>query len=160
MSEVKPIKVGLVGCGAWGWNYLHVLKGLHRFELVGVCDQDMDLLRRVKREYDVPGMSLTELCDKSDAIVIATPTATHVQTAVTAMGLGCHVLVEQPAARTVEEAKHLEDASTHYGKQIMAGHLMLHNAAFQEAMKHAMSGNWGDILLFQSIRWGTGRERE
>lgn len=153
-------RVGLIGCGAWGWNYLHVLRESHRFELVGACDNDVSLCRRVEREYGIKTMASTELMQKCEAVVIAAPTAQHVPMAVSAMAIGCHVLIEKPAARTTAEVDSLDAASFQYGKRYMAGHLMLYHEAIQQAIGQAKSGGWGDPLLFRSTRWGTGRKRD
>ncbi len=79
--------------------------------LVGVYDADPERAQRVAARYGVPAVeSFDALLDASDAVVIAASTAVHVPQVLAAVEAGCHVLVEKPAAPTLEATLALRDA--------------------------------------------------
>ena len=98
------ISVGVIGCGYWGPNLIRNFAESEAAELRWVCDRDARRLEKVARRY--PAARATADCDqlfndpRLDALVVATPVATHYPFARRALEAGKHVLVEklkQPA---------------------------------------------------------------
>lgn len=56
-----------------------------------------------------------------DAVVVATPTATHAELTMAALRAGKHVLCEVPVARDAPEARAMEHAATHADRILQAG---------------------------------------
>jgi predicted dehydrogenase len=75
------ISVGVVGCGYWGPNLIRNFAENEGAALRWVCDKDARHLSKVARRYPVARASsdYAELLADSrlDAVVIATPVATH-----------------------------------------------------------------------------------
>jgi predicted dehydrogenase len=98
--------------------------------------------------------------DKSvDAIVIATPVASHFDIAVESLGAGKHVLVEKPMARSVAEVEQIERIAKEGNLVAMVGHTFLYNAAVRCVKKLIDSGELGDIRYIYSQRLNLGRIR-
>ena len=55
--------------------------------------------------------SLDEVIGSVDAVVVATPPGSHAALARQALSAGCHVLVEEPLAASVEDAEMLVELS-------------------------------------------------
>lgn len=120
------MRIGLVGCGRWGSNYLPLLERAN--VLSGVCDTNPDVLRAYERSR--PGSAVFGgvaglLASGVDALVIATPPETHAQLAVLALGAGAHVLVEKPIATSVEAAEAVVAAAARARRVCAVGHLTL-----------------------------------
>jgi predicted dehydrogenase len=50
MSKVKPMRVGLVGCGIIAqWQHLPALRHIGEAEIAAICDRDRSLLASVAR---------------------------------------------------------------------------------------------------------------
>ena len=73
------LKIGVVGAGTWGRNHVRTVAGLADAELAAVCDTDPKVRERVARQY--PATLVTDdvaaLLGVVDAVVVASPAATH-----------------------------------------------------------------------------------
>ena len=99
-----PIKIGLIGLGVMGNNHLNTLKTIPEVSILGVCDQ-------IKLS-DSPSIvcygKTEELLEKNpDGIIIATPTSTHKNIALSCLKKNIPVLIEKPVASTAKEAKEI-----------------------------------------------------
>jgi len=119
-------RVALVGLGAMGRNHLRVLSDLDGTELVAVCDQDAAVVDAVSRKHSIPGYtSLVEMLDRErlDAAIVVVPTRFHVDSGVTALEHGLHVLVEKPIASNLEEGRRLIAAAASAHRIFSVGHI-------------------------------------
>lgn len=108
MKDTAKVKVAVVGVGRMGGLHLKKYAHLPGVELVGVHDIDEARLVEVANQFGVkPYQDLSALLFDADAVVIATPTATHYPIGRMALEAGCHVLIEKPVAHTVESAEEL-----------------------------------------------------
>lgn len=119
------MRVGVIGCGAFGQNHVRNFSQMPHCELVGVADIDEDRLHTVKEAYGVP--VYTEYkdllkCDL-DAVTIAVPTTLHKNVACDVLGKGIHTLVEKPIASTLEEAETMIQTARREGANLMVGHV-------------------------------------
>src|ERR1044072_5428911 len=105
------ITVGCVGCGSWGPNLIRNFAENEGAALRWVCDKDARHLSKVARRYTAarPSHDYRELLSdpRLDAVVIATPAATHYAFARRALEAGKHVLVEKPFTASAAEAEEL-----------------------------------------------------
>ena len=114
-AKMNLVKVGVIGVGRMGNNHCRVYSSLPRAELVGVCDQNPELGRKIAREYEVPFyLDVDELLENVDAVSVATPTAEHFDLAMRCLEKHVHVLVEKPITETVEQAETLANAAEAY----------------------------------------------
>src|SRR5690348_6820034 len=101
------IQIGQAGCGYWGPNLLRNFRANGKCHLATVAEASAE--RRsflnsrfsgldVRRDWrDLVGDA------ELDALVVATPAATHFEIAQAALEAGKHVLVEKPLATTTGE---------------------------------------------------------
>ena len=87
---MKRLKIGVVGAGAWGRNHVRTVAGLAEAELSAVCDTDAKVRERLARQY--PGALVTAdvaaLLGVVDAVIVASPAATHASVARQAVEAG------------------------------------------------------------------------
>lgn len=109
----KIINIGVIGCGHWGPNFVRDFSQNKLCSVKYICDLNHQRLSRISRLY--PHLVATQdyrhlLEDKCiDAVVIATPVATHYRLAKEALLTNKHVLVEKPIALDIREARELAD---------------------------------------------------
>jgi predicted dehydrogenase len=109
----EPLRVGLAGAGAMGRNHARLLADLDGVELAAVWDRDPEAAAAVARLYGVPAAaSWQELADRSEAAVVAVPTAVHAELGCALLDRGLHLLVEKPMAASLAEADVLLAAAT------------------------------------------------
>jgi predicted dehydrogenase len=96
--------------------------------------------------------------DSVDAIVIATPTATHAELALAALGAGKHILVEKPLAASTEEVGRI--AAARGDRVVMVGHTFVYNSAVANVRNLVASGELGRVQYLDSVRAALGPIRQ
>ncbi len=142
------IRIGLIGIGRFGKNYLRLLQNTPDVELVTVAAtseksfEDIELPVSIKKTTDVK-----EIFNDSeiDAVVIATPTETHSSLASQALQSGKHVLLEKPMVASLTEAETLAKIAEKSGKILMIGHQYLYNDYVRLLKEKLDQSFFGDI---------------
>ena len=91
-----------------------------------------------------------------DAVVIATPTATHFELCRTAIQAGKHVLCEKPLCTTSQEAHALVELAKSSRRTLMTGHVFLFNPGINKVKEIAESGELGTIQYLSAVRTNLG----
>jgi len=157
------LKVAQIGVGYWGPNLLRNLSANKRCQIKKVAELSGERRDYVRRLY--PAVSVTEniqeIFDDTEinAVIIATPVATHFELAMKAMEAGKHILVEKPLARSVAEVEDIGALADRKKLTAMVGHTFLYNAAVRYVKKLIDSGELGQIRYIYSQRLNLGRIR-
>jgi predicted dehydrogenase len=162
-AREAAVNVALVGLGEWGPNLARNLAGLPDARLHTLCDARPERLPALQRRYPAATVR-TEygavLADPEvDAVVVATPVATHFELAAAALEAGKHVMIEKPLARTSAECRKLIALAEAGGLTLMAGHVFIYNAAVRRVKEYIRSGELGDVHYIYSQRLNLGRVR-
>jgi predicted dehydrogenase len=161
--QEKTLVLAQYGCGYWGPNLIRNFSGLPNCHMKYVVDFSPE--RRAFVEKTFPTCRAVETNDlvladpEVDAIIIATPAASHYHLADEALQAGKHVFVEKPLATKVEEVKSLERRASEKGLVVMAGHTFIFNAAVRYVKRMIDAGELGDIRYVYSQRLNLGRIR-
>jgi predicted dehydrogenase len=153
-------KIGIIGCGYWGPNLLRNFADSEAAELRAICDLDPARLAAIGRRY--PGARATtdyaEVLNDAgvDAVVIATPVATHYPIARQALLAGKHLLIEKPLTAGVREAEDLIELAERNGLTLMVDHTFVYTGAVRKIKEIVDSGDLGDLLYFDSNRINLG----
>ena len=154
------ISVGVVGCGYWGPNLIRNFAENEGAVLRWVCDKDARHLSKAARRYPVarPTEDYEELLrdPRLDAVVIATPVATHYDFARRALEAGKHVLVEKPFTASAAEAEELIALAERRGLNLMVDHTFIYTGAVRKIKESVDAGELGDLLYFDSVRVNLG----
>jgi predicted dehydrogenase len=106
-----PIRFAVVGCGRMGRVHTDRLNADDRSVVVAVCDKNTNAAQQLRDERAAEAAVLPSLSavieSDVDAVVIATPTASHYQQILEVVASGRHVLAEKPLARTRQEIQEL-----------------------------------------------------
>jgi predicted dehydrogenase len=94
-----------------------------------------------------------------DAVIVATPAASHFELARAALRAGKHVFVEKPLATTVAEVDELDQISKANNLVVMAGHTFIYNVAVRYVKNLITSGELGEVRYIYSQRLNLGRIR-
>ncbi len=162
---MKPLRVAVIGYGYWGPNYARVVAESPDTKLVAVIDpvaarREAALTRfgvpvydRVGRSTYVQGFASSFACD---AVMIASPVATHYELALAALCAGKHVIVAKPLAQTVEQAEELVALAGKLGLVLLVDHTFLYTGAIQKIGQLVDAGALGDLLYVDSVRVNLG----
>lgn len=154
----RCIRIGVVGYGCWGSKHVRVLSSLPDVHVTVVDDVGARLCEAAVH-YPAARLtdSLPEAMDDLDAVLIATPPASHAPLALQALQAGKHTLVEKPLATSVEDAELLVETARRRGVQLMTGHTFEYNPAVWKLREIVQSGSLGRVLYIDTQRLSLGR---
>jgi predicted dehydrogenase len=137
----SPLRVGVVGTGAFGRNHARVYRDLQAdpqldVQFVGVADADGARARAVASEFGTQAFgSVAELLAAVvDAVSVAVPTVAHLAVARELMQNGVDVLIEKPLASTLAEAGELQAIASQNNRIVQVGHLERFNPAVRATL--------------------------
>ena len=163
-KEFQKINVAQIGIGYWGPNLLRNLFSNKNCSIKTVVDLSSSRREYVRSYY--PGIDVNNDVksvfndDEIQAVVIATPAATHFDLVMEALKAGKHVLVEKPMAMNVKEVEQIEKLSTENNLIAMVGHTFLYNSAVIYIKKLIENNELGDIRYIYCQRLNLGRIRD
>jgi predicted dehydrogenase len=153
------VRLGLAGVGYWGPNLLRNASEIEGIDVLAVCDVDPVALERQARRY--PRVGRTREFDDLlrapiDAVVLATPIATHFELARRALEAGKHVLVEKPLASSVAEAEELRHLADEHDLVLMPGHTFLYSPPVMAIKRLLDAGELGRVHFATASRVNLG----
>jgi predicted dehydrogenase len=154
------IRFGVIGYGYWGPNLVRNLVEAPDATVAAVADLSPERLRKVQSRYptiEVTRDHRTLLTDSSiDAIVIATPVASHFELALQALRAGKHVLVEKPLTASEEQALRLIDEADRRNLTLMVDHTFVYTGAVRKMRELVANDQLGDFYYYDSVRVNLG----
>lgn len=160
MKSSSMIGIGVIGYGYWGPNLVRNFALSSGSQVVAVSDLDEERLAQAQQLYN--GIHATTdyhklITDKSvDAVVIATPVATHFDLASEALQAGKHVLITKPLASNSRQAEQLIEQSTRLNRVLMIDHTFIYTGAVNKIHELVQDGKLGDIYYYDSVRINLG----
>lgn len=155
-----PVSVGIAGYGYWGPNLARNFHRLPDARLSAVCDPAPGRLAHLPTNHpQATGYTdFAEMLAASviDALVVATPVATHHALAKAALLAGKHVLVEKPMAASSRECAELIELADRKGLTLMVGHTYLYSEAVRKIIEIIASGDIGEVRYINCQRLNLG----
>lgn len=131
----QPIRIALVGAGAFGEKHLDALKSIEGVEVATIVSASLDEARKLADKHGLSDISDsyedTLKRDDIDAVILTTPTPMHACQAIQAMDAGKHVEVEIPVADSWAEAQDVMAKQQETGLVCMVGHTRRFNPSHQ-----------------------------
>jgi|TARA_B110000116_G_scaffold252436_1_gene248322 predicted dehydrogenase len=154
------IGIGVIGYGYWGPNLVRNFADTPGSRVVAVSDLNPERLERLTHRY--PGVTTSTTAEALiahsavDAVVIATPVATHFELAMQALAAGKHVWVEKPLAASSDEARRLRDEAARRRLVLMVDHTFVYTGAVRKIGELVRTGHLGDVYYYDSVRVNLG----
>jgi predicted dehydrogenase len=158
---VSRLRVGVIGAGAWGKNHVRTVATLADAELAAVCDADPKTRERLTRQYPAAHITgdVADLLGRVDAVVIASPAATHARVALQCVEAGKPCLVEKPFALSTADADAVARAAAARDVPVLAGHLLVFHPAVERLRALVQGGDLGRIYYLYGLRVNLGQVR-
>ncbi|HMD88225.1 MAG TPA: Gfo/Idh/MocA family oxidoreductase [Anaerolineaceae bacterium] len=152
-------RIGVIGFGYWGPNLTRNFIENINSEVVMVADLREDRRSTVKNTY--PHVMVTEdyrdlFTQNLDAVVVATPPATHYQIAKECLLNGLNVLVEKPLTLNSVHAEELIQIAEQKNRILMVGHTFEYNSAVLALKQLMEAGELGQIYYLDAARLNLG----
>jgi len=148
------VKVGVIGCGYWGPNLIRNFSQIEATDMYYICDLDEAKMDPVEKTY--PTVKATKnykdmLKDAQvDAVVIATPVASHFKLAKEALLDNKHVLIEKPMTSSVKEAEELIEIARERNRILMVDHTFEYAQAINKMKGLIESSEIGQICYIKA----------
>jgi predicted dehydrogenase len=158
----KPLKVGIIGCGAIIAQYLTNFRRLDQIELVAVADLDPARAQAVAMDYEgVRAVSVEELlaADDVELVLNLTIPAAHAEVALKAIAAGKGVYGEKPLAASTAEARQVLDAARKAGVAVGCAPDTVLGTGIQTARKAIDDGLIGAPVSATATMVTPGHER-
>ncbi len=144
MADSSPLRVAVVGAGAFGRNHLRVYRELqdagHDVQLVAVVDRDAAVAAEAAAKFGVPSFDSVAAClsavGRLDAASVCVPTVHHAVAAEPLLAAGVDLLIEKPLAANLADAERILELARTHGRIVQAGHLERFNPAVTAARRH------------------------
>jgi predicted dehydrogenase len=141
---VAPLRVAVIGAGAFGRNHLRVYRELEHtasaaplVHLAALVEPDPQLRQRSAETFSVPSFaSVDDLLAAGlalDAASICVPTLHHAAIAEQLLRAGLDLLIEKPFASTLAQADHILALASSLHRILQIGHLERFNPAVTAA---------------------------
>lgn len=133
-GDRAPLKVALVGLGAMGSNHARVIANSMRARLYAVVDQDLGRASAVADQVGCLASTELDVAARSDAVVVASPTETHLDVALPLLAAGRPLLVEKPVAPDLVSVRCLLDESEKRDVPLLCGFVERFNPVIAAAL--------------------------
>lgn len=156
------MKIAVVGVGYWGSKLLRNLVAIQGADNVVAVDRNIDQLASNLGLHAVAScLSLEQALsdDSIEAVIVATPVATHTELVAQALEAGRHVLVEKPFTRSTAEAQDLVTLADARNRVLMVGHTFLFSPRVEWISRYLSTQAASRIHYLTSSRLNLGLHR-
>jgi myo-inositol 2-dehydrogenase/D-chiro-inositol 1-dehydrogenase len=161
------VGVGIIGTGVMGAEHARILREENRGgHLIGVFDADTSRAEAAAFGAAVFADPLALIrSERVDAVIVASPDATHAPMARACLEAGKPVLCEKPLAATAAEALEVVEAEVRVGRRlIQVGYMRRFDPAYLEMSREKQAGGIGTPVLLHNVHrnarapeWFTGQ---
>lgn len=154
--------MGVLGAGAWAKGaHISGYKRDPRFEVVAVCDPQLDLAEDAAKVFDIPFVTgdYLEVLERKDIDIIdvCTPSHTHFKLTMDALNAGKHVLCEKPVAFDFHDTLRAHQFAKSRGLKTKVGFTFRHSPAMRYMKELINNGYVGTPYVFngyeQNSQW-------
>ncbi len=159
----KPIDIAVLGVGRWGTHLLRNVLEHPQARVRAIADPSSDCLEKARYQFSLgtdiiitPHWDVAIATPGIEAVIIATPAATHTQLIRTALESGLHVLVEKPMTLDVAEAEALCTLAQTQQRCLMVDHTYLFHPAIATGQTIMHQGTLGTLRYGYATRTHLG----
>jgi predicted dehydrogenase len=140
-------RIGIIGAGNIGSAYAHAINNSGMVTLTAVCDIDGDQAKSVANGSDagvfssVDALVASGLCD---AVIVATPPATHEAVSIDCLVQGLDVLCEKPFTLDEQSARDMFDVASREGRLLAMASKFRYVSDIAQARELIQAGVIGD----------------
>lgn len=148
------IKFLIAGLGSIGRRHFRNLIALGEKDIVLLRSHRATLPADELAGYPVETDIRTALTKhKPNAVIVANPTALHLDIAIPAAQAGCAILLEKPVSDSLERLDVLQEAAEKSGSKILVGFQFRYHPTLNQARQLIQQGALGQILTVHA-HWG------
>ncbi len=160
-----PVTVAIIGAGTRGqWAYAPFSKQRpDLMKIVAVGEIDEARRKRCAEEYEIPAENVFESGEEllrhgklADLAIVSTQDRQHHDHVIAAMRLGYDILLEKPAAVTIEDCLDIAATARECGSKVAVCHVLRYTMFYQLIKYYIDSGKIGDLVSInhtENVAW-------
>jgi len=157
----KPIRICMIGAGRVGKNHSRAItRHISGGKIVALVDpmtqvrEETALEFGIENQYDTLEIALEK--DNFDAVIITTPTPTHLPLTVLAAEHKKHVFLEKPMALNLQECDEINKVTAQNSVILQLGFMRRFDPEFVSAAQRIEAGEIGQPMMIKSNTHGPG----
>ena len=143
----------IAGFGSIGRRHFRNLQMLGENDLVFYRSHRSTLPTDELRDFPVETDLRAALAHRPDAVIIANPTALHLDVAIPAAEQGCHLLIEKPISHSMERVDELLQAVKRSGSRVLVGFQFRFHPTLRRVHRWLEEGAIGRVVHVRA-HWG------
>jgi len=152
----RPLRIAVAGAGLIGREHIRVIMDTSAADccLAGIVDPAPAAAQlaqqcAVPHWHDLDELLAQQSLDSVDAVVVATPNATHHGHALQCLQAGLPILLEKPIATTVAQAEDIVRCMEQTNGTVLIGHHRAHSPLMRQAREIILQGQLGQLVAVQ-----------
>jgi predicted dehydrogenase len=147
------MKFLIAGFGSIGRRHFRNLKALGEKDILFYRSSKSQLDDKELTGHVVEHDLKAALAHEPDAVIVANPSALHLDIAIPAAQAGCHILLEKPISNSLDRVDELTAAAKKSGSRVLVGFQYRFHPSLQKAAEILRSGELGKPLSAHA-HWG------
>lgn len=147
------MKILIAGFGSIGRRHMRNLLELGESDILLLRSQKSTL--PTEEIANIPTFTHLEdaLEQRPDAVIVANPTALHLDVAIPAARAGCSIFIEKPLSNSLDRLDELAEALRTGGGRLLVGYQFRYHPTLQKAAEIIHSGQIGRLVSLR-VHWG------
>jgi predicted dehydrogenase len=156
---MQPVKFAILACGARGKgaaSWIH--RNADLAKLVAVADPHPERRDAIGDQHGVPRenrfdswQSLLSKPKLADAVMNTTMDGLHAQSAIAALNLGYHMMLEKPMATTIADCIAIDAARQKNNRIVSVCHSLRYHVVYREVKRLIASGEIGQVVSIDQL---------
>jgi predicted dehydrogenase len=155
---MNPLRIAILGCGSRGRTYARIAASLGgRYEITAAADHH-EVRRNAVAAHAPPGKvrtfasagDLFAAGRLADVLVVATQDAGHFEHASAALRAGYDLLLEKPAAESLERCEALDALARQLGRRVLLCFVLRYTPFYSTVKRVLDSGRLGRIITIRA----------
>jgi predicted dehydrogenase len=154
-----PVRLGLIGAGRWGQNYIKMIRALSVTRLAALASRNPASKNLVDSACHIT-LDWRELLDAKlvDGVIIATPPDVHAEMLESAMRAGIPAMIEKPLTLNLQDALKLQALQRELQALVLVDHTQLFNSGYIELKRQAKQLGSVRTIHSEAGKWGPFRD--
>jgi predicted dehydrogenase len=147
------VKILIAGYGSIGRRHFQNLLALGERDILFYRSGRSTLPDNELEEYPVETSLEAALVHRPQAVIVANPTALHLDVAIPAAEVGCSLFIEKPVSHSLERLPELAAAVQRSGSRVLVGYQFRFHSGLRQVQQLVEAGEIGRLISVRS-HWG------
>jgi predicted dehydrogenase len=162
VTKDNPIKIGVIGLGYWGPNWVRNILKNPDYSLSWLVDANPERIKYHEKQYGLNPNQVHDVLENAmkvivpDLVLVATPPSTHLEIGKSVLNYGSNLVVEKPIGVSNKEAMELISLGKSKNLQIFVDHTYIFTPLARKIKDIMNSKELGDLQFIISSRLNLG----